>query len=68
MPARVLGLEAGTLAPGAPADLAVVDLEREWTVDPARFHSKGKNTPFTGRALRGAVVATVCRGALVHEG
>ncbi len=67
-PARVLGLEAGTLAPGAPADLAVVDLEREWTVDPARFHSKGKNTPFTGRALRGAVVATVCRGALVHEG
>jgi dihydroorotase len=66
-PARALGIDAGTLAPGASGDATVVDLERAWTVDPQRFQSRGRSTPFAGRQLRGAVVATVARGKLVHE-
>jgi dihydroorotase len=71
-PARALGLDAfvpgiGTLAPGAPADVAIIDLDAEWVVDPARFASKGKNTPLAGVTLRGRVVATIFEGRLVHE-
>jgi dihydroorotase len=66
-PARLLGIEAGSLAVGAPADIAVVDLDRAWTVDPARFHSRGRNTPFAGWKLTGLVTCTVCRGEVVHE-
>ena len=67
-PARIAGLNAGTLAVGAPADIAVVDLDREWTVRPERFRSRGRNTPFAGATLRGAVTCTICRGQIVHEG
>jgi dihydroorotase len=71
-PVRALALDAhvpgiGTLAPGAPADVVVLDPERAWTVDPARFASKGTNTPLAGVALRGAVVATIAGGRVVHE-
>lgn len=52
-PARALGLEAGTLAVGAPADVCVFDPEAAWTVDPRVWHSRGRNTPFAGRTLRG---------------
>src|SRR5699024_6169065 len=52
-PARVFGLETGRLEVGAPADLTLIDLEQERTVDPAQFASKGKNTPFTGWKLQG---------------
>ena len=47
-PARLLGLPGGSLAPGAPADVTILDLEAGWTVDPARFQSKSRNTPFGG--------------------
>src|SRR5205807_10448435 len=47
-PARLLGLPGGTLAPGAPADITILDLDRELTLDPATFRSKGRNTPFGG--------------------
>jgi dihydroorotase len=63
---RVEGL--GTLAPGAPADVVILDPSREWTVEPAQFASKGKNTPLGGRALRGAIVATVYGGEVVYGG
>ncbi len=56
----------GTLAPGAPADVVLLDPEVEWTVDPSEFASRGRNTPLAGRKLRGAVRATISRGALVH--
>jgi dihydroorotase len=62
-PARVLGYEKlGTLEVGAPADVAIFDLHKEWTVDPAQFASKGKNTPLAGKTLKGKVMATFYMG------
>jgi len=66
-PARALSLPAGTLAPGAPADLVLVDLEAEHVVDPAGFHSKARNCPFAGMRLRGRVVRTVVGGKTVYQ-
>ena len=57
----------GTLRTGAPADVAVLDLDAEWVVDTARFASKGRNTPLEGVRLRGSVVATVAGGRVVHR-
>ena len=58
-PAAILGLDTqGRLRRGAPANLVVVDPKRRWTVDPAGFHSRSRNTPFTGRPLQGMVVET----------
>ncbi len=61
-PARVLGLPPPELAPGAPADLALLDLETPWTVDPARFLSRSRNTCFAGRTLVGQCRLTVRAG------
>jgi dihydroorotase len=66
-PAAITGIPGGSLEEGSPADLALVDLEREWTVDPDQFVSKGKNTPFAGMTLKGEVVATFVGGKLVYE-
>ena len=70
-PVRSLALDKalpglGTLTVGAPADLVLLDPDREWTVEPETFASKGKNTPLGGQSLRGQVVATVYAGELVH--
>jgi len=66
-PARAFRLEGGTLPVGAPADLVVLDPDAEWTVDVARFHSKGKNSPLQGHRLRGMVRLTMVGGTVVHE-
>ena len=71
-PVRTLTLDRalhgiGTLAAGASADIVVLDPQREWTVEPQRFASKGKNTPLTGMRLKGEVVTTIAAGRLVHE-
>jgi dihydroorotase len=65
MPARIFNLEGGTLAPGAPADVVVIDPAAEWIVRPEEFYSKSRNTPFAGRRLRGRAGATIVRGQLV---
>jgi len=66
-PARTLGYEKlGTLETGAPADITIFDLHREWVVDPARFASKGKNTPLAGSTLKGKVMATLFQGRPVY--
>ena len=57
----------GTLAVGAPADITIVDPNREWLVDTAEFASKGRNTPLAGTTLRGKVVATLVGGAVVYR-
>jgi dihydroorotase len=57
-PGRVLGVAAGTLAKGAPADLCLFDLERAWQVESGRLPGKSQNTPFDGRALEGQVIGT----------
>ncbi len=64
-PARTLGLEAGSLARGAPADITIIDTEAVWKVEPEKFHSKGKFTPFEGMELRGRAVATIVGGKIV---
>jgi dihydroorotase len=66
-PARVLGLPGGTLAPGSPADITVLDLTRKRKVDPAEFASKGRNTPFAGWTLTGWPVMTVVGGRVVYD-
>ena len=66
-PARLFGLPAGTLARGAAADVIVVDAERNWKVDPAKFHSRSRNSPFAGWTLRGLVLRTYLGGSLVHS-
>jgi dihydroorotase len=64
-PARALGLPGGTLAPGGPGDVTVLDLERRQKVDPARFASKGRNTPFGGWTVKGGPALTVVAGRVV---
>ena len=64
-PARLLGLPGGSLRPGAPGDVTILDLDRELTVDPARFHSKSRNTPFKGWTLRGGPSMTIVGGKVV---
>ena len=64
-PARALSLPGGTLRPGAPADVSILDTRQEWTVDPARFLSLSRNTPFGGWKLRGRAVRTLVEGRTV---
>ena len=66
-PARILGIDAGTLRVGANADIALVDLNEEWTVDPDNLHGKSKNTPFKGMTLTGKVKKTILGGKIVFE-
>jgi dihydroorotase len=66
-PARVFGLKGGTLAPGADADVVIVDPQRSWEVNPAGFHSLSRNTPFTGWKVKGQVMATLVGGRIVFE-
>ena len=61
-PAKFIGSPAGTLSIGAPADVAIIDPAASWTVDPARFVSKGRHSPFAGRTLTGRVVRVLRHG------
>lgn len=65
--ARALDLDAGRLEEGGPADVAVFDLDAEWTVEPRRFRSKSRNTPWAGRALVGRPVVTFVDGRVAHD-
>ena len=67
-PARAFGLEGGTLRRGAPADVCVFDPTTDWTVDPKRFRSRSRNTPFTAWPLRGRSVLTIVGGAIAWDG
>ena len=66
-PCKTFHLPGGSLQAGAPADVCVLDLASAWRVEPARFHSKSRNTPFTGRELKGTVALTVVAGGVVHD-
>ena len=66
-PARVLGIEKGTLTLGADADVTVIDPDYEWIVDPARFKSKSRNTPFAGRRLRGRADTVIVAGNVKYR-
>lgn len=64
-PARILSLNAGTLKPGAPADLTIFSTDREWTFDVNKSHSKSRNSPFHMQKFHGGPVATVVNGTFV---
>jgi dihydroorotase len=66
-PARLFGLDAGTLAPGARADVTVFDPDAQWTVRAASFLSRGHNTPLDGATVRGRVVLTLAGGTEAYH-
>ncbi|NLA26956.1 MAG: dihydroorotase, partial [Firmicutes bacterium] len=66
-PAELMGLEGGTLRPGAPADIVVVNLEARGAVDPERFYSLARLSPFAGRPYRGQPVMTIVGGEIKME-
>jgi dihydroorotase len=66
-PAELLGLQCGTLRPGSPADVIVVDIDDPWVLDPADLKSKCKNTPFDEARLQGRVLRTIVTGRTVFE-
>ncbi|NZD59547.1 dihydroorotase [Rhizobium sp. WYCCWR 11290] len=65
-PAEIFGLNAGTLKPGAPADIALIDLDEPWLVAKDMLLSRSKNTPFEDARFSGRAVATYVSGKLVH--
>jgi dihydroorotase len=68
-PAKAWGLfpNKGVIQPGADADLAIVDLKREWSIDQSQLFSKSKITPWHGRRVQGGPVLTMVRGRVVME-
>src|SRR5207248_10575626 len=64
-PARVFKLPGGSLRRGAPADVTVFDATQSWTVDPSRFKTKGRNTPYAGQTLTGRARMPVVGGRVV---
>lgn len=66
-PAELLGLQAGTLKPGSPADVIVADIDVPWVLDPDELRSKCKNTPFDEARLQGRVLRTIVAGRTVFE-
>ncbi len=66
-PARLLGLETGSLSLGAAADVTLIDPDREWTVEATSFASASQNTPFDGWKLKGRAVRTIVGGATVWQ-
>ena len=66
-PARILGLDAGHLSPGAVADLCIFDPLQYWKVETATLKSQGKNTPFLGMELQGRVIYTLVNGEVVYD-
>lgn len=66
-PAKMLGIDKGTLQIGSIADITIIDSEYEYIVNAQEFESKGKNTPFNGRKLQGRAVYTIVKGSIIME-
>ena len=67
-PAKVIGIdqERGSIEAGKLADIVIFDPNAEYVVDVNEFASKGKNTPYNGKLLKGKVMQTICRGRVVY--
>ena len=66
-PARILGAAGGTLTPGAPGDVTVIDSSLSWTVDAQTFRSRSRNTPFHGHTLTAMAILTILGGRVTHN-
>lgn len=66
-PAKILGINKGTLAPNADADVTVIDPERKWTVEESVLHSKSKNSPWLGKTLKGQAILTLVGGKIKFQ-
>jgi len=66
-PAQILGIDRGTLKPGAPADVTIIDPDREWTIDVTKFRSKSRNCPFGGWKVKGLAEEVIVGGRLVQR-
>lgn len=66
-PARVLGLDRGTLRPGSMADVTIFDPAEKWVIDPGLFNSRSRNTPFAGWSVEGRVTQTVVGGQVMYN-
>ena len=66
-PAKIIGLRSGEIKKGAEADIIVFDLEKPWKINPEKFYSKSKNTPFDGMLVEGKNLMTFIDGRLVFD-
>jgi dihydroorotase len=66
-PSKILGIDRGTLKPGALADITIIDPKSEWIVDPDKLASKSKNSPWLGQKMQGAAVYTIVAGKVVYK-
>ena len=66
-PAKITGIKGGTLDIGEDADVVILNVSDSYLVDPETFASKGKNTPFTGREVKGRVKYTICGGEVIYS-
>ncbi|CDE44185.1 dihydroorotase [Clostridium sp. CAG:411] len=66
-PAKILGIEKGRLEPGKVADIVIADFDETYTIDTSTFVSKGKNTPFNGKQVKGRVYQTLVDGKIVYD-
>lgn len=66
-PAKVLGIDKGNLSPGKAADIVIADITKEYKIDSSKFVSKGKNTPFDGKKVKGRVITTIVDGKIVYK-
>ncbi len=66
-PAKILGINKGSLAVGMAADITIADTDTAWVIDPEKFYSKGKNTPFTGKEVYGKVYYTIVDGEIAFQ-
>ena len=66
-PAKILGINKGRLQQASPADIVVIDPDAEYVIDSSKFLSKGKNTPFEGRKVKGVVRATIAGGKVIYR-
>ncbi|MBR2646716.1 MAG: dihydroorotase [Clostridia bacterium] len=66
-PAKILGLDGGEIKEGGVADITIADLDEKWTIEPEKFVSKGKNNPFKGYELFGAVKYTIVDGEIKYQ-
>ena len=66
-PAKILGIERGTLKPGAVADVTIIDTQKQWQVSAEKLESKSKNSPFLGWDMKGIAAYTIVKGQVVHK-